>query len=352
MAFATDKSRWQAVTRREPRADGAFFYAVTTTGVYCRPTCPSRLPNRTNVVFFSGCADAERAGFRACKRCKPRSARTRSPAHAAIVRACKMIDAADEPLGLHELARTVGLSPFYFHRLFKEIVGVTPKGYAAAQRMQRMRDKLPEAGSVTRAIYDAGFGSSSRFYERAGDMLGMTPSHYKTGAAGLRIRFAIANSYLGSVLVAATERGICTIEFGDTPEALRARLAARFPRASLVDDDPDFASWIEEVLALMENPSRDFDLPLDIQGTAFQQRVWRALRAIPPGSTATYGAIARRIGRPSATRAVAHACASNAIAVAIPCHRVVGGDGNLKGYRWGIERKRALLDREAGCNVR
>jgi AraC family transcriptional regulator of adaptative response/methylated-DNA-[protein]-cysteine methyltransferase len=231
--------------------------------------------------------------------------------------------------------------------LFKKVVGVTPKGFAAAQRVRRLQGGLLHGRTVTEAIYDAGFGSSSRCYEGVGDILGMTPSEYKNGAAGLQIRFAVAESYLGWVLVAATERGICAIDLGDTPENLRERLFARFPKAILREDDRDFVSWVAQVLGFIEAPSRGLGLPLDIHGTAFQQRVWRALQAIPPGSTATYAEVARRIGSPTAVRAVAGACASNPIAVAIPCHRVVRSDGNLGGYRWGVERKRALAAREA-----
>jgi AraC family transcriptional regulator of adaptative response/methylated-DNA-[protein]-cysteine methyltransferase len=345
--FGTDEERWNAVTQRDRQAEGEFIYAVRTTGVYCRPTCSSRRPNRENVVFFEKYEDAERAGYRACRKCRPKTASGRPQLPEAIIQACKLIEEAEEPPTLEELAGAVGLSPYYFHRLFKKVVGVTPKGFVAAQRVRRLQDGLLRGRRVAEAIYDAGFGSSSRCYERVGDILGMTPSKYKDGAAGLEIRFAVAKSYLGWVLVAATERGICVIDFGDRPENLRERLLARFPKAILLDDDPDFAAWVAQVLAFIEAPSRGLDLPLDIHGTAFQQRVWRALQTIPSGSTASYAEVARRIGSPTAVRAVAGACASNPIAVAIPCHRVVRSDGNLGGYRWGVERKRALAAREA-----
>jgi AraC family transcriptional regulator of adaptative response/methylated-DNA-[protein]-cysteine methyltransferase len=340
--FSTDDSRWAAVLRRDRQADGAFVYAVKTTGVYCRPACPARLPNRTNVLFFPTGRDAERAGYRACKRCG------QSAGHDAVVRACQMIDEAAEPPSLNELAGAVGLSPFYFHRLFRSVVGVTPKSYADARRIRRFQEGLREGQPVTRAMYEAGFGSSSRCYEGASDSLGMTPSAYRKGGAGQVIRVAVAPCHLGWVLVAATEKGVCGIEFGDTAGALREGLATRFPNAELRSDDPDFAAWVKTVLSLIDAPGNALELPLDIRGTAFQRRVWEALRAIPAGSTATYGEVAVRIGSPAAVRAVANACAANPVAVAIPCHRVVGQDGELRGYRWGLRRKQALLEREAG----
>ncbi len=343
-SFPDDDARWRAVIERDGRADGAFYYAVKTTGVYCRPACSSRQPRRANVVFFASSADAEGAGFRACKRCGPRSIAARPPGHDAVLRACQLIEESAETPGLDELAGAVGLSPFYFHRLFKEVVGVTPKAYAAARRLRRLREGLDRGETVTRAIYGAGFGSGSRCYE--GDGLGMTPSDYRNGAAGLPIRYALAESYLGRVLVAATERCICSIELGDTPGELRAGLAARFSGATLAEGDADFAAMVRRVVAFLEAPGRGLDLPLDVRGTAFQRRVWEALRAIPAGSTASYGEVARRVGSPTAVRAVARACAANPVAVAIPCHRVVGADGGLRGYRWGVGRKRELLRRE------
>jgi AraC family transcriptional regulator of adaptative response/methylated-DNA-[protein]-cysteine methyltransferase len=348
-AFSTDQQRWDAVLRRNREADGVFVCAVRTTGVYCRPSCPSRRPRRENVSFYAHCADAERAGYRSCKRCTPKAPRTDVPD--AVVRACRLIEEAAEPPALDELAGAVGLSPFYFHRLFTRVVGVTPKGYAAARRVRRFQEGLLRGKDVTTAIYDAGFGSSSRCYERASGVLGMTPTEYRNGGAGNLIRYAVAECSLGWVLVAATDRGVSAIEFGDTKAALREGLEARFPAAELCGDDPDFAGWVAEVLSLIESPGRSPDLPLDVRGTAFQRRVWEALRAIPCGSTATYAEIAKRIGAPTAVRAVARACAANPVAVAVPCHRVIGKDGGLHGYRWGIARKRALLKREADARA-
>jgi AraC family transcriptional regulator of adaptative response/methylated-DNA-[protein]-cysteine methyltransferase len=344
-SFTTDDQRWDAVTRRDRQADGSFLYGVKTTGVYCRPTCTSRLPKRSNVEFFATGAEARRVGYRACKKCQPEAAGSQRVPDV-IVRACRLIEEAEEPPSLTELAEAVGLSPFYFHRLFKEAVGVTPRAYAAARRVERFRAGLREDQTVTRAMYGAGFASSSRCYEGSAEALGMTPGAYKNGGAGQAIRFAVARCYLGWVVVAATGRGVCLIEFGDTADRVRAEVAARFPRAELREAGAEFGEYVEQVLAFLEAPGQGLDLPLDIQGTAFQRRVWEALRAIPAGTTATYGEIAERIGQPTAVRAVARACAANRLAVAIPCHRVVRGDGELSGYRWGGGRKRELLDRE------
>ncbi|MBD3880568.1 bifunctional DNA-binding transcriptional regulator/O6-methylguanine-DNA methyltransferase Ada [Phormidium tenue FACHB-886] len=349
--FSTDVQRWEALAQRAPQADGAFFYAVRTTGIYCRPGCSSRLPNQKNVLFFQTCADAEGAGFRPCKRCQPDAVSPRCQQVEAIVNVCKRIEAAEQPLSLKELAAETGFSQYHFHRLFKEVVGVTPKQYAAAQRAKRVRNQLNPEASITQVIYEAGFGASSSFYEGATDMLGMTPTEYKQGAAGIAIRFAIRQCFLGWVLVAATERGICTIEFGDSPDALTSQLQSCFPNAQLDSSDETFTSWVEQVVLLVETPQQGFNLPLDIQGTAFQQRVWQILQTIPAGSTASYAAVAQQLGNAKAVRAVARACASNQLAVAIPCHRVIGSDGNLAGYRWGVDRKQALLTREAEVKV-
>ena len=344
--YSSDEERWKALVERDQGAENAFLYGVKTTGVYCRPTCASRVPNRTNVVFFANCLEAEKAGFRPCKRCSPNSASSRNERMEMILRACKLMEESEELPGLEDLAAAAGMSRSHFHRMFKEAVGVTPKEYAAALRMRRVQGGLTQGASVTEAIYDAGFNSSSRFYERAKDMLGMTPTKYKSGAAGLRIRFAVINSFLGWTLVAATDQGICSIAFGDAPETMVEHLQRIFPKAELVQNDPDFAEWVSRVADFIETPARGLDLPLDIQGTAFQQRVWKALREIPPGSTKSYTELAVAIGRPKAARAVAHACASNNIAVAVPCHRIVRSSGALGGYRWGLERKRALLEHE------
>ena len=349
-AFSSDGQRWKALLHRDQQADGGFLYGVRSTGVYCRPTCASRLPNRENVVFFTSFSEAEEAGFRPCKRCSPREASARTHHTRAIIRACKLIEESEEHPRLENLAAAVGMSPSHFHRLFKEIVGVTPKHFAATVRMDRLRSGLTQGSSVTESIYDAGFGSISRFYEGSRHMLGMTPSAYKNGAEGLRIHVAVTNSFLGWVLVAATDHGICSIDLGDSPQSLLGRLQKRFPRAEIYRDDSGFADVVSRVAAFIEAPSGGLDLPLDIQGTAFQQRVWKALQGIPPGSTKSYAEIAAKIGKPTATRAVGRACASNRLAVVIPCHRAVRSDGGLGGYRWGVKRKQRLLEREATEN--
>ena len=342
-----DDVRWEAVQRRDRSADGTFYYSVRTTGVYCRPSCAARLPRRENVRFHASCADAERAGFRPCKRCRPNERAPDAQQAAAVAKACRMIEEAEEGASLAALAKAVGLSRFHFHRLFKATTGVTPKAYADAQRARRVRAALGDRGSVTEAIYGAGFNSSGRFYAASSDLLGMTPTEFRAGGGNNLIRFAVGQCSLGAILVAATDKGVCAIEFGDDPEALVHGLQDRFPNARLVGGDRDFEQVVARVVGLVEAPDHGVDLPLDIRGTAFQQRVWQAIRAIPAGATASYADIARRIGRPKAVRAVAQACASNAIAVAIPCHRVVRRDGSASGYRWGVARKEALLRREA-----
>ena len=345
-AFDTDEARWKAVKSREAAADGSFVYAVATTGVYCRPSCSARPARRENVSFHRTAADAEAAGFRACKRCRPDG---RSPGELraeAVARACRLIDEAEEPPSLEALAAAAGMSRFYFHRVFKGIVGVTPKAYAAAGRRARVQSALREAPNVTAAIYQAGYNASSRFYENVEVKLGMSPSAYRKGGRDSVIRFAVGECSLGSILVAASDKGVCAIQLGDDPDALVRDLQDRFPKAQLIGADPDFEQLVRQVVGFVEAPAQGLDLPLDVRGTAFQQRVWQALREIPAGATASYAEIARRIGQPTAVRAVAQACASNRIAVAIPCHRVVRNDGALSGYRWGVERKRALLKRE------
>ncbi len=342
--YNTDDERWNAVKNRDGGADGLFLYAVKTTGVFCRPTCSSRLPNRANVEFFKTCGLAEQGGYRACKKCKPTAAPAGVPD--AVLRACELLEEADEPPTLEALAEAVGLSPFYFHKLFKGVVGVTPKAYAAARRVERFRDGLKCEQTVTQAMYEAGFGSSSRCYEKVGDNLGMTPTEYRGGGVGKFIRLAVVECRLGWVAVAATERGVCMIEFGDSVEALRAEATSRFPKATLNDGDSEFQQWVEQIVEQIETPGHAIVLPLDIQGTAFQRKVWEALQTIPAGATATYTEIAQKIGQPAAVRAVARACAANQLAVVIPCHRVVRSDGDLSGYRWGVERKAELLRQE------
>jgi AraC family transcriptional regulator, regulatory protein of adaptative response / methylated-DNA-[protein]-cysteine methyltransferase len=348
--FSTKASRWQAVVGRDPRADGVFLYAVTTTGVYCRPTCSSRRPQPQNVRFFDHSDAAESAGFRPCKRCQPRLEHPESSRVAGIARACQLIAEADEPPSLAELARAAGFSPVHFHRLFKLVTGVTPKEYVVQKRLEKVQNRLQYSATVTEAVFEAGYGSGSRFYENVDATLGMKPTVYREGGKGKEIRFALAPCYLGWVLVAATAAGICAIDLGGSPEELVAQLRARFPNAQLSDQDPEFAAWVDQVLSLLEVPECGLALPLDVQGTAFQRRVWQALQQIPAGSTRTYTEVAEEIGRPTAVRAVAQACAANKIAVAIPCHRVVRSDGSLSGYRWGVERKRRLLEREGVVN--
>jgi AraC family transcriptional regulator of adaptative response/methylated-DNA-[protein]-cysteine methyltransferase len=345
-SLRSDEKRWQAVCRRDAAADGMFFYAVQTTGVYCRPSCAARLPRRENVSFHASCADAERAGFRPCKRCRPNEPAL-ADRHAALVRAaCRHIQEADDPPSLPQLAQAAGLSRFHFHRLFKAHTGLTPKAYAQAHRKRRLQEKLAARETVTSALYGAGFNSNSRFYEASSELLGMTPTQFRAGGEGNVIRFAVGECSLGSILVAMTDKGVCAIELGDDPDELLRELQDRFAKAKLVGGDREFEQFVAKVIGFVEAPAQGLDLPLDIRGTAFQQRVWQALRAIPAGSTATYTEIAKRIGSPKAVRAVAQACAANALAVAIPCHRVVRSDGSLSGYYWGVERKRALLARE------
>jgi len=345
--FSSDEGRWEAVVRRDRSADGLFCYSVRTTGVYCRPSCASRPALRKNVRFHASCEEAEQAGFRACKRCRP-NAPGLAEQHAAVVaKACRLIELSAEMPNLDTLAEAAGMSRFHFHRVFKSITGVTPKAFAFARRAQRLRDKLPERDTVTEAIYDAGFNSNGRFYAQSAEVLGMTPSKFRTGGAGESIRFAVGKCSLGAILVAATGKGVCAIALGDDPDALLRDLQDRFPKAQLVGGDVDFEKLVARVVGFVEAPMLGLDLPLDVRGTAFQQRVWQALREIPVGATVSYAQVADRIAAPGSVRAVAQACAANTIAVAIPCHRVIRNDGALSGYRWGVERKRALLDREA-----
>jgi AraC family transcriptional regulator, regulatory protein of adaptative response / methylated-DNA-[protein]-cysteine methyltransferase len=342
-----DAARWAAVVARDAALDGHFVTAVETTGIYCRPSCPAKRPNRENVRFFATPAEAERAGFRPCKRCKPTEASLAEQQAEKVKAACRLIETADETPKLDELAKAVGLSPYHFHRLFKAVLGVTPKAYATAHRHNRVRDELGRSATVTQAIYGGGFNSNGRFYANSSEMLGMTPSQFRVGGAQAEIKFAIGQSSLGLVLIAASDKGVCAILFGDDPDGLARELNKQFPRARLVGSDAAFEALAAKVIRFVEDPRPGLDLPLDIRGTAFQHRVWQALRRIPAGSTASYAEIAKAIGAPKAVRAVARACATNRIAVAIPCHRVIGSDGSLTGYAGGIERKRALLAKEA-----
>ncbi|WP_334150501.1 bifunctional DNA-binding transcriptional regulator/O6-methylguanine-DNA methyltransferase Ada [Hyphomicrobium sp.] len=343
---------WDAVKRRDRSFDGTFYYSVATTGVYCRPSCPARLAKRENVVFHATCADAEAAGFRPCKRCTPNEPSLHDRYATKVAEVCRMIEDAEEPPKLSELAAAAGLSTYHFHRVFKAIAGVTPKAYAIAHRQKRLRDNLKRTHTVTEAIHEAGFNSSGRFYANSSEVLGMTPREFRSGGANAEMRFAVGECSLGSILVASSEKGIAAILLGDDPEALVHDLEDRFPQAKLIGGDRAFEDVMAKVVGLVEEPEAGLDLPLDMRGTAFQHRVWRALREIPVGTTATYAEIAERIGMPKAVRAVAAACAANKIAIAIPCHRVVRTDGSLSGYRWGVQRKRALIAREAKSGVK
>jgi len=336
-----DHECWQAVKNRDRRYDGTFVYAVESTGLYCRPSCPARRPRRENVVFFAAPQEADRAGFRPCRRCRP----TEIDAQLDIVRrACELIDAADgTPPTLAELSVRLHLSPYHLQRLFKRLTGVTPRQYADARRLDRFKTRLKEGQTVTQALYEAGYGSSSRAY--AGQ-LGMTPATYGGGGEGMDIVYTVTACPLGYLLVAATERGICAVSLGDSPDELEATLADEYPAASIRRDDNHLGQWVGLILAYLDGAPLPTDLPLDIRATAFQRRVWEALRAIPLGATRSYGEIAASLDQPTATRAVAQACASNPVALIIPCHRVVRKDGDLGGYRWGVERKEALLQRE------
>ncbi|WP_249931158.1 bifunctional DNA-binding transcriptional regulator/O6-methylguanine-DNA methyltransferase Ada [Ramlibacter sp. 2FC] len=341
--------RWAAVLARDAQADGRFVYSVRSTGVYCRPSCPSRHARPENVRFHASCAEAEQAGFRPCLRCRPQEAALPERHAALVARACRLIAASEQALPLAELARQLDLSPHHLHRLFKQHTGLTPRAWAQAARAQRLREALARGAPVTEALYEAGYGGSSRLYEQADQVLGMTPGRYRAGGAGSEVRFALGQCSLGAILVAGSERGICAIALGDEPEPLLRELQDRFPRATLVGGDAGFEQWVARVVGLVEAPALGLDLPLDLRGTAFQQRVWQALREIPPGQTCSYTELAQRLGAPRAVRAVAGACAANPLAVAIPCHRVVRSDGGLSGYRWGVARKAALLAREASA---
>ncbi len=349
MQTPIDEARWAAVVARDREADGQFFFSVRTTGVYCRPSCGARPPRRENVAFHLTPADAEVAGFRACKRCKPTEPPLAERYAETVAQACRTIEAAETPPSLADLADAAGLSTFHFHRIFKAVAGVTPKAYADAHRGKRVREELARSGTVTEAIYDAGFNSGGRFYEQSAQVLGMTPTRFRKGGAQTTIRFAIGQCSLGAILVASTDQGVCAILLGEDPDALARDLQDRFPKAELIGADATFEALVAKVVGFVEQPGLGLDLPLDIRGTAFQQRVWEALRQVAAGATASYADIAERIGAPKAVRAVAQACAANNLAVAIPCHRVVRSDGALSGYAWGVERKRALLDREAAA---
>ncbi len=339
--------RWQSFLKRDAVADDTFVVAVLSTGIYCRSSCPARRPKPENARFYATGPEAERNGFRPCKRCHPDQPARTAANRDLVAQACRTIATAEESPSLAALARAAGLSPFHFHRIFKATTGVTPKAYADAERIRRMQGALAGDASVTEAIYQAGYGSNGRFYAASADALGMTPTAYRRGGVDTTIRFAVGACSLGQVLVAASPKGVCAILLGDDASSLSGQIRDRFPKATLVGDDPDFQAMVDQVIALVEAPGTRPVLPLDVAGTTFQRRVWEALRAIPVGTVATYKEIAERIGQPKAVRAVAGACAANTLAVAIPCHRVIHSGGSASGYRWGVERKRELLAREA-----
>lgn len=346
-AGSTRAARWAQVLARDPAADGQFVYAVRTTGIYCRPSCPSRHAKIENVSFYPNAAAAEQDGYRPCLRCQPQLADPGQQQAALIASLCRQLETAEAEPSLSQIAQRNGISPSHLSRLFKQATGLTPRAYAAGQRAQRLRQQLASSDSVTAASYGAGYQSSGHFYQEAPRVLGMTPSQYRAGGSHSSIRFALGQCSLGAILVAQSQRGVCAIDLGDDPESLIRAFQDRFPAAELIGADPAFEQLVAQVVGLVESPQQTLELPLDIRGTAFQQRVWQALRNIAPGETASYRQIAERIGTPSAVRAVAGACAANQLAIAIPCHRVVRSDGTLSGYRWGVERKAALLAREA-----
>ena len=347
LSSVADDPRWARIVARDKMADGRLWYSVATTGVYCRPSCPSRLANPKNVQLHESLESARATGFRPCQRCRPDGPSIESENAALIAKACRIIEESEEEPSLTELASAICRSPSYFHRVFKAVTGLTPKDYAAAHRANKVRRGLASGNSVTEAIYDAGFNSSGRFYENSTDMLGMTPSHYRAGGASEQIKFAVGQTSLGAILVASSKKGVAAILLGDDPDKLVRNLQDRFPKARFIGADRDYEALVARVVGLVETPTIGLDLPLDVRGTAFQQRVWQALREVRVGETVSYAEIARRIASPPAARAVAAACAANNLAVAIPCHRVVRNDGSLSGYAWGVERRRALLDREA-----
>ncbi len=339
--------RWAAVLARDAGADGRFFYSVRTTGVYCRPSCAARNPRPENVAFHPTTAAAERAGFRPCRRCKPNEPSLVDQRARRVAELCRFIRSADHIPSLKELASRTGLSTYHLHRVFKSVTGLTPRAYAAANRAERLRTELGRTDTITEAIYGTGFNSAGRFYEESGRTLGMTPTDYRAGGENTEIRFAVGECSLGSILIAASARGVCAILMGDDPDRLTRDLQDRFPQAGLIGGDADFEGLVAKVIGFVESPGIGLDLPLDVRGTAFQQRVWQALTKIPAGAAVSYSDLAKQIGSPNSARSVARACAANQLAVAIPCQRVVRRDGGLSGYRWGAQRNRALLEREA-----
>jgi len=347
-----DERKWRAVMARDAGFDGAMVFAVRSTGIYCRPSCPARRPRRQNVVFFPRAEAAEGAGFRACRRCRPKGPSPAQEQAAWVEDACRRLAAPEDGrLRLADLGAELGVSPHHLQRTFKQLMGITPRQYADAVRLGFFRAHLRKGADVTAAVYDAGYGSSSRAYEGASARLGMTPGAYRKGGRGMRIAYTIVASPLGRLLVGATDRGISAVGLGDADAPLEAALREEYPAAQLRRDDAGLQPWVAGVLQRMEGRTPAAALPVDLRATAFQRLVWEELKAIPRGQTRSYGEIARRIGQPTAARAVARACATNPVALVIPCHRVVGGGGSMAGYRWGIERKRRLLERESTASV-
>jgi AraC family transcriptional regulator of adaptative response/methylated-DNA-[protein]-cysteine methyltransferase len=352
---------WQAVQSRDRASDGAFVYAVRSTGIYCRPSCPSRKPRREQVVFFPLPEAAEQQGFRACQRCRPRAIGLRDPRTESVARVCREIDARiraedgegnEARLTLASLSSAVGMVPHQLERAFRHVMGITPRQYADAQRMRRLKSSLQKGDDVTTALYDAGFGSSRGLYERAPSQLGMTPGTYRQGGGGMQIHYTIVDSPLGRLLVAATNRGISALYLGEKDAALEDALQKEYPHAEIETNSSgskNLKEWVSKILAHLRGKEPHLDLPTDVQATAFRRRVWGELKRIPYGATRTYSEVARAIGRPRAIRAVARACATNPVSVVVPCHRVVRADGNLAGYRWGLDRKRALLEQESAA---
>jgi AraC family transcriptional regulator of adaptative response/methylated-DNA-[protein]-cysteine methyltransferase len=345
--LAEETAYWRGVLARDRQLDGTFVFAVRSTGIYCRPSCPARRPTRKQVMFFPLPEAAERAGFRPCRRCRPEEAAARDPHAELVQRVCHWIEASDNgPISLPDLAAEAGVSPSHLQRTFKRLMGISPREYSEARRLHELKSRLQKGQNVTRALYEAGYGSSSRLYERSSAQLGMTPGTYRQGGRGMEIGYTIVDSPLGRVLVGATRRGVCAVSLGDADAVLEAALVAEYPHAEIHRDDSGFAPWVEAIQKHLEGREARLRLPLDLQATAFQMRVWKELQRIPYGRTRTYQEVARAIGRPQAVRAVARACATNPASIVVPCHRVIRGDGSLSGYRWGLERKQALLETE------
>ncbi|MCG8351691.1 MAG: bifunctional DNA-binding transcriptional regulator/O6-methylguanine-DNA methyltransferase Ada [Chloroflexales bacterium] len=347
MQTGDEEAYWRAVLDRDAGCDGTFVYAVRSTGIYCKPSCAARRPRREHTVFFARPEAAEQAGYRACKRCCPQPGHVSGVSTLLVEKVCRYIeDHLDDTLTLEYLGAQLGLSPYHLQRTFKHVMGITPRQYVDARRLDRLRNSLKEGQNVTEALYEAGYSSSSRLYERAAGQLGMTPATYRRGGAGMQIDYAIANCILGRLLVAATERGICFVSLGDADEPLEVALHSEFPAAAIQRDDERLRDWVTTIILHLSGQRPQLDLPLDVQATAFQRQVWEALQAIPYGETRTYGEIARQLGNPKAVRAVGRACATNPVSLVVPCHRAIGSDGGLHGYRWGLERKQALLEQE------